>query len=61
MTQRKSSRVLVVDVILVAFWMVILLIELFFIQDTLFTIVALAGVFIFSALLGRDIRRQRGQ
>jgi len=61
MTQRKSSKVLVFDVLLLAFWMAILLIEFLFIQDILFTIIALIGVFVFSALLGRDIRRQRGQ
>jgi len=58
MTQRKSSKALVVDALLLAFWMAIFLIELLFIQDILFTIAALIGVFVFSALLGKDIRRQ---
>lgn len=61
MTQKKSSKALVFDALLLAFWMAIFLIEFLFIQDILFTIAALIGVFVFSALLGRDIRRQRGQ
>jgi len=61
MTQRKSAKALVFDVLLLAFWIAILLIELLVTQDILFTIAALIGVFVFSALLGRDIRRQRGQ
>jgi len=61
MTQRKSNKVIIFDVFLVAFWLMILFIEIFFIQDIIITIAAIVGVFIFSAVLGRDIRRQRGR
>ena len=58
MTQRKSAKALVFDVLLLAFWIAILLIEFLVIQDIIFAIIALIGVFVFSALLGKDIRRQ---
>jgi len=61
MTPKKSAKVIVVDAILVAFWIVILLLELLVTQDIIFAVAALIGVFVFSALLGRDIRRQRRQ
>jgi len=58
MSKRKFTKVLVFDAFLLAFWLVILLIELVFIQDIIWAIVAFIGVFIFSALLGRDIRKR---
>jgi len=58
MSKRKSTKVLVIDAFLLAFWLIILLIELLFIQDIIWTIIVLIGVFIFSALLGRDMRKR---
>lgn len=61
MSKRKFSRIVVVDVILVVFWAAVLIFELFFTQDLIWIIVAFLCVFAFSALLGRDIRKQRMQ
>jgi len=58
MSKRKFTKVLVFDAFLLAFWLVILFIELLFIQEIIWAIVAFIGVFIFSALLGRDIRKR---
>jgi len=58
MSKRKFSKVLFFDAFLLVFWLVILLIELLFIQDIIWTIVVLIGVFIFAALLGRDVRKR---
>jgi uncharacterized membrane protein len=57
----QSAKALVFDFILLVFWTAIFLIEFLVIQDMLFAVIALIGVFVFSALLGRDIRRRRGQ
>jgi Sec-independent protein secretion pathway component TatC len=66
MSKRKFSRIVVVDVFLVIFWAAIVFFELLFVtpQDIVWiivVIVALVCFFVFSALLGRDIRRQRMQ
>jgi hypothetical protein len=61
MSKRKLSRIVVVDVILVIFWTAVLIFELLYTQDLIWTIVAFVCVFVFSVLLGRDIRKQRMQ
>jgi len=61
MSKRRFPVGVVVDAFLLAFWMVVLLIELLFTQEVIWIIVALVCVFVFSALLGRDIRRVRQQ
>jgi hypothetical protein len=61
MSRRKFSRIVIVDVVLVVFWAAVLLFELFFTQELIWIIVAFVCVFAFSALLGRDIRKQRIQ
>ena len=61
MSQRRFSRIFVVDIFLVVFWAAVLLFELFFTQDIIWIVVAFACVFVFSALLGRDIQKQRTQ
>ena len=66
MSKRKFSRVIIVDALLVVFWAAVLLFELLFAtpQDIIWiiwVIVAFVCIFVFSALLGRDIRRQRMQ
>ncbi len=53
------NKLVIFDVILVVFWAAVLMFELFYTQDLLLIVVAFACVFFFSALLGRDIRRQR--
>jgi len=60
MSKRKSTKALVVDAILLVFWLVIL-IELLLAQDIIWAIVAFICVFIFAALLGRDVRRRGAQ
>jgi multisubunit Na+/H+ antiporter MnhE subunit len=60
MSKRRFPKGLVVDVVLVVFWVAIL-IELLLAQDIILAIVAFICVFVFSALLGRDIRRRRQQ
>ena len=54
-----SKRALIFDVLVLVVWIVILFCELVFIHDTIFTIIAVVGVFVFAALLGRDVRRAR--
>jgi hypothetical protein len=54
-----SKRGLVFDVLVLVVWIVILFCELVFIHDTIFTIIAVVGVFVFAAFLGRDVRRAR--
>jgi hypothetical protein len=61
MSKRKLSRIVVVDVFLVVFWAAVLLFELLYTQNSIWVIVAFVGVFVFSALLGRDIKKQRMQ
>lgn len=58
MSKGKSSKALVFDVALVAFWIVVLLVELLVTGDIVWAVVALVCIFIFSALLGRDIRKR---
>jgi len=58
MSKGKFPKGLVVDVFLLIFWMAIL-IELLLAQDLILAAVAFILVFVFSALLGRDIRRLR--
>lgn len=53
------KRTLIFDVLVLVVWLVILLFELVFIQDILFTTIAVIGAFVFAALLGRDARRAR--
>lgn len=55
----KFTKGIIFDLFLVVFWVAVLLFELFFTGDLLLAIVALACIFVFSALLGRDIRKQR--
>jgi len=59
MSKRKLAKGLIFDVLLLGFWMVILLIELLFTNDIIWIMVAFVCVFVFSALLGRDVRRAR--
>jgi len=59
MSKRKLT--LVVDAFLLVFWLTVLLFELLFTQDIIWIIVALVCVFLFSALLGRDVRRRGAQ
>jgi len=59
MSKRKLAIGVILDVVLLGFWMVILLIELLFTNDIILIIVAFVCVFVFSALLGRDVRRAR--
>jgi hypothetical protein len=61
MSKRKFSRIVVIDVFIVIFWAAVLLFELLFTQELIWIVVAFVCVFLFSALLGRDIRRQRAQ
>jgi len=56
MSKRKLT--LVIDTFLLLFWLAILLYELLFTQDIIWTIIAFVCVFFFAALLGRDVRRR---
>ncbi len=53
------NKIFIVDVVLVVFWVAVLLFELFITQDLLLLTVAFVCVLGFSALLGRDLRKQR--
>lgn len=61
MSRPKLARGLVVDAFLLIFWLAVFFVELLFIQDLIWTVIALICVFLFSALLGRDIRRRGAQ
>lgn len=61
MSRRRFPKGLVVDAFLLVFWIVVFLIELLFIQEIIWIIAALVLVFIFSVLLGRDVRRRGKQ
>ncbi|MCZ2856403.1 MAG: hypothetical protein O2U62_04860 [Candidatus Bathyarchaeota archaeon] len=58
MTKRKIAKGLIIDVFLVIFWIAVFLYELLYTQDMIWLIVALVCIFIFSLLLGKDIRKQ---
>jgi FtsH-binding integral membrane protein len=55
-----SRRALIFDVLGLGVWIVLLFLELVFIQDMFFAVISVIGVFVFAALLGRDARRARG-
>lgn len=55
---RRRKLTLVVDAFLLVFWLAVLLFELLFTQDIIWTIIAFVCVFLFAALLGRDVRRR---
>jgi len=55
-----GRRALIFDVLGLGVWILILFLELVFIQDMIITVISIIGVFVFAALLGRDARRARG-
>jgi len=64
MTQTKTARwliVTIVDSVLLGFSMLLLYVDFLTAKDIIWSVAALLGVFIFSARLGRDIRRRRAQ
>lgn len=59
MRKRKITKTLIADVSLLGFWIAILIVEVLFTQDIIWPIVAFVCIFVFSVLLGRDIRKAR--
>lgn len=59
MTQRESTKRLIIDVFFLAASLILLMVDLLISQDILLTIIALLGTFIFSTRVGRDVRRLR--